>query len=163
MVALVTIQLIRLRSCVRPLVRFRAEWFRLRFLVSVRPSVRPSSFLTVVPDSFRGVRPSPFVHSGYGFVSVRPSSFAFVLPEFPEPYLFVAFRRRFRSRYCCRISSLRVRLLHRLGVAVILTAASTHVARSVFEIPLTILKKKNMRSCCSAAGGCAFVLFLGLK
>jgi hypothetical protein len=52
-----------------------------------------------------------------------------------------------------------VRLLHRLGV----TAASTHVARSVFEIPLTILKKKNMRYCCSAAGGCAFVLFLGLK
>ncbi|CAK9865417.1 unnamed protein product [Sphagnum jensenii] len=159
MVALVTIQLIRVRSCVRPLVRFRAEWFRLRFLVSVRPS----SFLTVVPDSFRGVRPSPFVHSDYGFVSVRPSSFAFVLPEFPEPYLFVAFRRRVRSRYCCRISSLRVSLLHRPGVAVILTAASTHVARSVFEIPLTILKKKNMRSCCSAAGGCAFVLFLGLK
>lgn len=159
MVALVTIQLIRLRSCVRPLVRFRAEWFRLRFLVSVRPS----SFSTVVPDSFWAVRPSPFVHSGYGFVSVRLSSFAFVLPEFPEPYLFVAFRRRVRSRYCCRISALPVRLLHRLDVAGILTAASTHVARSVFEIPLTILKKKNMRSCCSAAGGCAFVLFLGLK
>jgi hypothetical protein len=86
-----------------------------------------------------------------------------VLPEFPEPYLFVAFRRRVRSRYCCRISALPVRLLHRLDVAGILTAASTHVARSVFEIPLTILKKKNMRSCCSAAGGCAFVLFLGIK
>jgi hypothetical protein len=86
-----------------------------------------------------------------------------VSPEFPKPYLFVAFRRRVRLRYCCRISVLRVRLLHRLGVTGIFTAASTHVARRVFEIPLTILKKQNMRYCCSAAGGCAFVLFLGLK
>lgn len=83
MVALVTIQLIRLRSCVRPLVRFRAEWFRLRFLVSVRPS----SFLTVVPDSFRGVRPSPFVHSGYGLVP-------YVRLRSPSCY------RSFRNRIC---------------------------------------------------------------
>jgi len=56
LVALVTIQLIRVRSCVRPLVRLRAEWFRLRF-----SCVRPSVF---------------FLDSGFGFVSGR-SSIAF--------------------------------------------------------------------------------------
>ncbi len=140
MVALVTIQLIGVPSCVRPLVRFRGEWFRLRFGASVRPS--------------------PFVPSGYGFVSVRPSSFAFVPPEFPERYLFVAFRRGVRSRYCCRISALRVRLLHRLRVSRDSHGRLDSRRSQRFRNPAhDPQKEKNMSYCCSDAGGCAFVLF----
>jgi hypothetical protein len=100
-VALVTIQLIRVRSCVRPLVRFRAEWFRLRF----GPSVHPLS-CTVVTGSFPYVRRrSPSCHRSFRnricsslfvvvFVRVTAAGFppfvfvfftALVLPGFSRP------------------------------------------------------------------------------